>query len=128
MFNFVSPYVFLFSSIGSTVTSQILIKWRVANNFSLLSIPGGIYDKFILILQIIFDPFIFLGLVLTFLSGLFWMATMVKLEISIAYPFTSLGYVLVLFLSWLLLGETMSLYKVVGSLLIIMGIIVTCQG
>lgn len=128
MFNSVSPYVFLFSSIGSTVTSQILIKWRVMNKFSQLVIPEDGYGKFILLLHVIFDPFIFMGLALTFLSGLFWMATMVKLDISVAYPISSLGYVLVLFFSWLILGESLTFYKILGSFLIIIGIIVTSQG
>jgi multidrug transporter EmrE-like cation transporter len=56
------------------------------------------------------------------------MAAMTKLPISKAYPLTSLGFVLILVLSYLFLGETFNIYKLVGVLLIMAGIFVSSQG
>ena len=76
----------------------------------------------------LFDPFVFTGLVATFVSGLCWMATMSKLDISYAYPFTSLGFALVVLLSWILFGEPLNAWKIGGVVLIMTGIAVASQG
>ena len=106
------PYVFLTATIVLSVYSQLMIKWRMSSRFC----------------DIIFDPGVFSGLVATFLSGLFWMATMSKLDISFAYPFTSLGFVLVLLFSAFLFGESMNMYKIVGVLFIMLGVTIASRG
>ena len=122
-------YLYLLATIVTTVTSQIIIKWRVTNYVTtLLPMPADIFGKFLFLFKVIFDPLIFLALCLTFSSGLFWMATMTKFDISYAYPFTMLGFVAVLVLSALLLGETFNLYKLVGCAVIIIGVIITSRG
>ena len=122
-------YIFLFSTICTTVASQLIIKWRVTNYISkLLPLPTDLIDKFLFLFKVIFDPFIFTGCCLTFISGLCWMATMTKFEISYAYPFTMLGFVAVLFLSVILLGENLNMYKIIGCLIIIIGVIVASRG
>ena len=125
---FAMPYVFLASTIILSVYSQLMIKWRMSTRFCDIHLPDALWDKFILLLTIIFDPGVFSGLVATFLSGLFWMATMSKLDISFAYPFTSLGFVLVLLFSAFLFGESMNLYKVVGVLFIMIGVTIASRG
>ena len=122
------PYIYLFSTILLSVYSQIMIKWRVSTHFPDLHLPEGLLNKLLLMFTIVFDPFIFSGLVATFASGLFWMATMTKLDISFAYPFTSLGFILVLLFSYLLLGESMNSYKIIGVLFIMLGIVITSRG
>ena len=122
-------YLYLFLTIITSVCSQIIIKWRVANFVvTLLPMPDGFYDKVLFLFKVVFDPFIFSSLLLTFISGLCWMATMTKFDISYAYPFTMLGFVAVLLLSSLLLGEIFNLYKIIGCILIILGVIVTSKG
>ena len=121
-------HIYLALTIILTVFSQILIKWRITDKFSGLSLPENLADKLSFLLHLIFDPFIFTGLVATFASGLFWMATMTKLEISYAYPFTSLGFVLVLLFSALLLGESMNIHKILGVFFIMLGIFITSRG
>jgi len=56
------------------------------------------------------------------------MAAMTKLELSYAYPFMSLAFVLVLFLSAILFHEAVTVPKVLGLLLIIAGLIVASRG
>ena len=122
-------YLYLFLTILTSVCSQILIKWRVADFVvKLLPLPAAFDEKILFLFKVIFDPFIFLSLVLTFISGLCWMATMTKFDISYAYPFTMLGFVAVLLLSALLLGEVFNVYKIIGCGLIILGVLVVSKG
>jgi multidrug transporter EmrE-like cation transporter len=73
------------------------------------------------------DPFIISGFVAAFAASLFWMAAMTKFELSFAYPFMSLAFVLVFLMSVALFGETFTIGKVVGLALIVSGIVVTVK-
>ena len=63
-----------------------------------------------------------------FLALLCWLAALTKFELSYAYPFMSLAFVLVLILSALLFHETVTAAKVLGLLLVTAGIIVASRG
>ena len=121
-------HLYLAATIATSVYSQLIIKWRISGRFAGLKIPDGILPKAATLFSVIFDPFIFSGLVATFVSGLCWMATMSKLEISYAYPFTSLGFVLVVLLSSCLFGEALNAWRISGVILIVAGITVASQG
>lgn len=122
-------WVYLFTTIITSVTSQILIKWRVSTFVvKMLPMPIELWGKIVFLFKVVFDPFIFSALCLTFISGLCWMATMTKFDISFAYPFTLLGFVAVLLLSALLLGENFNAYKIVGCVIIILGVLITSKG
>jgi multidrug transporter EmrE-like cation transporter len=71
------------------------------------------------------DPFVISGLVAAWVSAVFWMAAMTKLEISYAYPFVTAGLTAFMFLGGvLILGESTNSVKVLGLLIIAVGIIV----
>lgn len=121
-------HLYLAATIATSVYSQMIIKWRISGRFAGLKIPDGVWPKVVTLFTVLFDPFVFSGLVATFISGLCWMATMSKLEISYAYPFTSLGFVLVVLLSGLLFGESLNAWRIWGVILIVLGITVASQG
>ena len=124
----IMAHLYLAATIATTVYSQLVIKWRISGRFAGLKIPEGVWLKLVTLFTVLFDPFIFSGLVATFVSGLCWMATMSKLEIGYAYPFTSLGFVLVVLLSHFLFGESLNAWRIWGVALIIAGITVASQG
>ena len=121
-------HVYLVSTIVLSVYSQLIMKWRISGRFAGLKLPEGIWPKVMTMFTVLFDPFVFTGLVATFASGLCWMATMSKLEISYAYPFTSLGFVAVVLLSYILFGEALNAWRIIGVLLIVAGVTVASQG
>ncbi|UJL45465.1 EamA family transporter [Virgibacillus sp. NKC19-16] len=114
-------YAYIFSTIFFTVYGQLILKWKI-NQFG--SLPEAWIDKFGFLFQILFNPWILSGFLAAFLAALSWMAAMTKFDISYAYPFMSLSFVLVFILSVVLFGEPISTQKVVGFSLIILGIIV----
>jgi uncharacterized membrane protein len=65
-------------------------------------------------------PLIFSGFPAAFCAALFWMAAMTKFEVSFAYPFMSLSFVLVFIISALLLRESVNVYKILGLSLIVL--------
>jgi len=91
------------------------------------NLPLEFTEKLMFLAKALLDPFIISGFIAAFVASLFWMAAMTKLELSTAYPFMSLAFVLVLLLSALLFREPITVGKVLGMALICAGIIVTAK-
>jgi len=53
---------------------------------------------------------------------------MTKFDLSYAYPFMSLAFILVLLLSSVLFGEPVTMLKVVGICLVMAGIVIGARG
>lgn len=56
------------------------------------------------------------------ISILLWMAVLSKVEVSFAYPFLSIGYVVAAIICWQLFGESLSLTRIAGILVICVGV------
>lgn len=120
-----NPYFYIFGTLFFTVYGQIVLKWRLSGLKVVL--PEGIWDKIIYLAKLIFDPFVFSGFASAFIASLFWMAAMTKFEITQAYPFMSIAPALVFVIGVLFLGETFTVGKLVGLVLIIFGTILTVK-
>ena len=57
-----------------------------------------------------------------------WLWALSRVDITFAYPFLALGYVLVSLMAWFWLGETITLTRMTGMLIIIFGLIVLSRG
>lgn len=118
-------YLYILATIALTVYGQLILKWRIGHFGSL---PTGTADKLKFLISLLFDPAIFSGFAAAFLASLAWMAAMTKFDLSHAYPFMSLNFVVVLLLSGWLLSEPMSFQKALGVGVIIMGTIIAARG
>jgi multidrug transporter EmrE-like cation transporter len=49
-------------------------------------------------------------------------------DVSIAYPMLSLGYVVNAFAAWYLFGEVMSMQRLIGIGIILIGVVVLARG
>lgn len=118
-------YIYIFLTIAFTVYGQLALKWRIA---SFGPLPSAIKEKLVFLFGLLFDPVIFSGFFAAFLASLAWMAAMTKFPLSHAYPFMSLNFVVVIGLSGLLFNEGVSLQKIFGVALIVIGTIVAARG
>lgn len=119
-------FLFILLCIIFTVYGQLILKWRINLQPEM---PTNFLDKaFTLVKLIIFDPYVLSGFVAAFVASIFWMAAMTKFSLSFAYPFMGLAFILVMVLSAAFFGEQLNLYKVIGTLLVVSGIIVMSQG
>jgi len=117
-------YVCVAATIILTVYGQLVIKWQVSRAGGL---PVGDMAKIGFLLRLLLNPWVASGLAAALIAALSWMAAMTKLELSYAYPFMSLSFVLVLVLSALFLREPLTAYKVVGMALVVIGLIVSSR-
>lgn len=114
-------YIYIAGTVIFTVYGQLILKWRIP---SYGSFPASFNEKFSFLVKLILDPFIFSGLAAAFIASLFWMAAMTnKIELSKAYPITTIGLVLVFAFSIVFFREALTVYKVLGMFLIISGVL-----
>jgi len=105
-----------------TVYGQLIMKWRIGNYGPL---PELFNKKIFFLLRLFADSYILSGFMAAFVASLFWMAAMTKADLSFAYPIITAGLTLLTtVMAITLLGETLTLPKVLGVLLIICGVVV----
>ena len=68
--------------------------------------------------------FIFLGMLCYSISIFSWLIVLSRVDVSFAYPFLSLGYILTTVIAYAYLNEEMSYNKVVGISAIVLGTII----
>ena len=118
-------YAYVFLTIVLTVYGQIAIKWQVVEAGAFPADPEG---KLLFIAKLLLNPWVISALAAALLAAVAWMAAMTKLDLSHAYPFMSLAFILVLILSALIFHEPVTLPKIAGLALISVGIVVGSQG
>jgi len=120
-----TDYLYIAATIGFTVYGQLILKWRVGRFGSL---PADVAGKLQYVFSVLLDPWVLSSLFAAFLASLAWIAAMSKFELSHAYPFMSLNFVVVLVLSTWLLHEPLTMAKIFGVLMIGVGTIVIARG
>lgn len=118
-------YLYIVATIGFTVYGQLILKWRIS---SFGPLPVDTVEKLKFLISLLVDPAIFTGFAAAFLASLAWMAAMTKFDLSHAYPFMSLNFVVVLLLSGWLLNEPVTFQKTLGIALIVLGTVVAARG
>jgi drug/metabolite transporter (DMT)-like permease len=64
------------------------------------------------------------GLLLYVTGTVFWLAALSRVDLSYAYPFASLSYVIMLAASWLLFHEDITALRIVGTVVVALGVII----
>jgi multidrug transporter EmrE-like cation transporter len=117
-------YAYVAATVLLTVYGQLVVKWQVAAASS----QGAPAERAAFLLGLLANPWILSAFAAAFGAALCWMLAMVKLDLSHAYPFVSLSFVLVLFASAALFGEPLSFAKIAGVALIVAGVALGSQG
>ena len=118
-------YAYVLCTVLLTVYGQIAIKWQVleAGPF-----PADAGEKVRFLARLLANPWVLSALAAGLLASVSWMAAMTRLELSHAYPFMSLAFVLVMVCSAGFFNEPLTLLKVTGITLVVLGIVVGSQG
>ena len=117
-------HLFVILTVVLSVYSQLIIKWQV-NQRTAGEAEG---NRILFVLSMLTNPWVLSGITATFLSGITWMLAMTRFEISYAYLFISLVFVLVPSGGYVFFNEAITPAKVAGSVLIMLGVIVVSLG
>jgi uncharacterized membrane protein len=73
------------------------------------------------------SPTVLTGLLLYGASAMLWLLVLSRSQLSYAYPFVSLGFVITSLFGWQILGESMSLARLLGTVMIIAGVVLVAR-
>jgi multidrug transporter EmrE-like cation transporter len=76
------------------------------------------------ILSMVFSPMVLVGLALYAVGTVFWLLALKHLDLSLAYPFVAISFIVVVAIGVLGLGEPFNVVKLAGLALIVAGILV----
>lgn len=113
-------YLFISVTVCGTVIGQLILKYGQTS----LVYPKTWHPKNILlaISHNLFNIYFVLALFFALIAALAWSLVIQKMNLSLAYPFMALSYVLIIVLSCLIFKENLTVYQIIGALLIIIGI------
>ena len=77
--------------------------------------------------QLLREPWLWLGLACYGVSVGVWILALSRVDVSIAYPMLSIGYVVNALAAWALFGEVLSAGKLAGIGIIILGVFVLAR-
>lgn len=70
----------------------------------------------------VLNRFVILGFVLYLISAASWLIILSRMDLSLAYPMISIGYILVVILSKYIFDEPVTPMRIVGTLLVCFGV------
>ena len=116
--------VILIILIGILFASLGQVFWKIGMN-AIGSINTFTYSD---IVPIFSNLYIILGLLMYGLGTIFWLIALSQKDLSYVYPFISLTFIVVFFLSYFVLKEEVSTARIVGTIIIVVGLMVVVRG
>ena len=103
-------------AVAMSTTGQTLLK------LGLDKIPMGQREHPLpLLLEAARQPQVVAGVLLFGASVLVWMVALARSELSWAYPLLGISYILVAISGWVVFGEHLSIYRILGIALVMAG-------
>lgn len=116
----------IISSISISTLAQVALKAGMSS-VRVQNCVGSKAHVFSIAACILTDPFVILGLALYAAGAAVWLMVLAKLDVSLAYPFVGLGFVMTMVLGYLLLGETLTTQRIAGTALIVAGVLLVAR-
>lgn len=108
-------YLFILLNTMILVSGQFLWKFGMMGKETSFSSIGGI-------IKLMLSPYILTGLTMYGFATVLWLFILTRVPLSVAYPLQSVAYVFAVFGAFYIFNEPLSLTKIVGVLLIMVGV------
>ena len=114
-------YALLLIAIALTVTGEVLLKLGMN---SVRADVGAFNASLPVLLRTFTDWRVVLGFVLIFSGALFWLGVISRADFSFAYPLLALSYVIALLPAHFVIGERVTLNRIVGACVVVIGAVI----
>lgn len=101
---------------------QLLLK--VGADRLAAGVPEASHGVLALAMSVGTQPWIVGGMACYFFSTLLWIPALSRVDVMVAYPMVSIGYVVNAFVAWQFLGEALTLARFVGIGVILIGVFI----
>lgn len=112
-------YLYLLATIALSVYGQIILKWQIGR---LGGAGGTTAEKIDFLVRMLLTPWVLTCFFAGFLAALCWIMTLARLPLSVAYPFLSLGFAIVIAIGAVFFHEPLSTKQLVGSALLVVAL------
>ena len=112
-------FALVFTGVMLNAAAQLLLKAGVKDVGVIQLTPSTLFSAG---LKLAFEPHILGGLTCYVVSVVVWILALSRVQVSIAYPMLSLGYVVTAFAAWALMGESVNAMRMTGIAVIIVGV------
>jgi multidrug transporter EmrE-like cation transporter len=103
----------------SNFGSQVLLKKGMTSIAPFEISPAGVFGA---VGNILLNPYVFSGLIVMVISMGSHLVVLSKVDISFAYPFLGLSFVLVTLYGHFMLDESVNIWRIAGVVLIVSGV------
>jgi drug/metabolite transporter (DMT)-like permease len=114
----------ILSTVTASACAQLALKLGMSSPAVTSAIPHGGKE---LILAVAASPLIWTGLTIYGLSVAVWLWILSRVELSLAYPFVGVSFIIIMLFGTFLLQESISPLRVVGTFLIATGCILVAR-
>lgn len=111
--------VYILISVLLSATGQILLK-NGMNKIGTITLSAN--DLPNILLRMATNPFVIIGIGVYVAGTVFWLSALSRVDLSYAYPFASLSYIVMLIASWQLFSESITPMRLAGTFVVIMGV------
>jgi len=116
-------FTLILASVSLSAIAQIILKFGMTGERVKYVLNNTEVSGLNTIFTILTNPYVFSGLLLYAFGAVMWLFVLGKLEVSMAYPYVGLGFILTMIFGWGLLGESITLVRICGTFLIALGVV-----
>lgn len=104
-------------SIALAIVGQLLMKYGM-----MMFGQFAVTDLLSKLFPMIFQPYVFMGIVAFAISSVFWLVVLSRMDLSLVYPLVSIGYIVVAIFGSIYFGESVTLVRWIGIITICVGV------
>ncbi len=119
-----SAFTLILTGVLLNAVAQLALKASVSDMGAIQLSVGNIMP---VTLRLASEPWLWLGLSCYVVSVVIWILALSRVDVSIAYPMLSIGYVVNAFAAWALFGEMLSAGRIGGIGIILIGVYVLAR-
>ena len=112
-------------SVSCSAIAQIFLKLGMSQPAVLKGLATGAH--FMLAGAIIGTGWVLGGLALYFFGAAVWLFVLARVDVSFAYPFVGLGFIVTLLLGRIVMGDVVTLTRVIGTVLVSTGVLLIAR-
>jgi len=116
-----SAFSLIITGVLLNAVAQLALKASV-NDMGAISV--GLNTAIPVFTRLAAEPWLWVGLTCYGISVIVWILALSRVDVTIAYPMLSIGYVVNAMAAWALLGEALAGQRVLGIGIIIIGVVV----
>lgn len=122
----ISNLFYLTSAMALAAAAQLLVKYAINSLVAKGVVKSG--NIILNILSFALNWYFIAGILIYLVATLFWMHSLTRVDLSYATPFLALTYILMMAGAYFFFNEPLTPQKLVGSVLVIIGLVVINLG